>query len=118
MYTRITRSGGRSYLQIVEGFRSDAGVRQRVVANLGRLDQLDGKKLDPLIHGLQRALGRVPVSAPVPEYPCCVIFVYRRISKSMVYAISCGTWAVRTAGPATDARMPACRTQPFAPGSS
>lgn len=38
MYTRITRSGGRSYLQIVEGFRTEAGVRQRVVANLGRAD--------------------------------------------------------------------------------
>ena len=74
MYTRITRSGGRSYLQIVEGFRSDAGVRQRVVANLGRLDQLEGKKLDPLIHGLQRALGRVPVSAPVPEYDTALAF--------------------------------------------
>ncbi len=50
------------------GFRTEAGVRQRVVANLGRLDQIDGKKPDPLIHGLQRALGRVPASAPVLEY--------------------------------------------------
>lgn len=74
MYTRITRSGGRSYLQIVEGFRSEAGVRQRVVANLGRLDQLSDKKLDPLIHGLQRALGRVPSSAPVPEYDTALAF--------------------------------------------
>ena len=74
MYTRITRSGGRSYLQIVEGFRTDAGVRQRVVANLGRLDQLEDKKLDPLIHGLQRALGRVPVSAPVPQYDTALAF--------------------------------------------
>src|SRR5690606_8275318 len=32
--------------------------RQRVVANLGRLDQLTDKDLDPLIGGLQRALGR------------------------------------------------------------
>lgn len=68
MYTRITRSGGRSYLQIVEGFRTAAGVRQRVIANLGRLDRLQDQTLDPLIHGLQRALGRVPTSAPVPEY--------------------------------------------------
>ena len=74
MYTRITRSGGRSYLQIVEGFRTEAGVRQRVVANLGRVDQLDGKKLDPLIHGLQRALGRVPVSAPTPQYDSALAF--------------------------------------------
>lgn len=74
MYTRITRSGGRSYLQIVEGFRSAAGVRQRVVANLGRLDQLSGKNLDPLIHGLQRALGRVPSSAPQPQYDTALAF--------------------------------------------
>ena len=40
MYTRITRSGGRSYLQLVESFRTDTGaVRQRIVANLGRLDK-------------------------------------------------------------------------------
>jgi len=74
MYTRITRSGGRSYLQIVEGFRTPAGVRQRVVANLGRLDQIDGKKLDPLIQGLQRALGRVPASAPVPQYDTALAY--------------------------------------------
>lgn|SRR5574337_363385 len=74
MYTRITRSGGRSYLQIVEGFRTEAGVRQRVVANLGRLDKLEGAKLDPLIHGLQRALGRVPASAPVPQYDTALAF--------------------------------------------
>ena len=74
MYTRITRSGGRSYLQIVEGFRTQAGVRQRVVANLGRLDDLNGKKLDPLIHGLQRALGRVPTSAPVPQYDTALAY--------------------------------------------
>lgn len=74
MYTRISRSGGRSYLQIVEGFRSEAGVRQRVVANLGRVDQLSDKKLDPLIHGLQRALGRVPASAPVPQYDTALAF--------------------------------------------
>lgn len=74
MYTRISRSGGRSYLQIVEGFRSEAGVRQRVVANLGRLDQLQGKHLDPLINGLQRALGRVPAAAPVPQYDTALAF--------------------------------------------
>ena len=34
MYIRTTRSGGRSYLQLVEGFREDGVVRQRIVANL------------------------------------------------------------------------------------
>ncbi|MHB1798936.1 IS1634 family transposase [Metallibacterium scheffleri] len=67
MYTRISRSGGRSYLQLVEGYRTDTGtVRQRIVATLGRLDQLEPKHLDPLIQGLHRALGRAePTAAPV-----------------------------------------------------
>ena len=41
MYTRITESGGRRYLQLVEGHRDETGkVRVKVVANLGRLDKL------------------------------------------------------------------------------
>ncbi|MEI2419836.1 IS1634 family transposase, partial [Arthrospira platensis SPKY2] len=69
MYTRITRSGGRSYLQLVESFRTDTGaVRQRIVANLGRLDKLEAKDLDPLISGLNRALGRTENPAHAVEY--------------------------------------------------
>ncbi|MBK5944743.1 IS1634 family transposase, partial [Halorhodospira halophila] len=69
MYTRISRSGGRQYLQLVEGYRDEQGkVKQRIVANLGRLDQLSEKSLDPLIRGLQRAIGR-PESVPdEPEF--------------------------------------------------
>jgi Transposase DDE domain len=59
MFTRLSSSGGRTYLQLVEAYRNEEGApRQRVVANLGRLDQLLPKDLDPLIGGLQRALGR------------------------------------------------------------
>ena len=59
MYTKITRSGGRQYLQLVEGYRNEQGkVRHRVVPNLGRLEGLSPAKLDPLIGGLNRALGR------------------------------------------------------------
>jgi transposase len=69
MYTRITKSGGRSYLQLVEGYRTETGaVRQKVVANLGRLDRLQPKDLDPLINGLNRALGRTDNTAFTPEY--------------------------------------------------
>ncbi|WP_421622142.1 IS1634 family transposase [Alkalilimnicola ehrlichii] len=64
MYTRITKSGPRRYLQLVEGYRDDNGkVKQRVVASLGRIDQLEAADLEPLIHGLQRAVGR-PESLP------------------------------------------------------
>ena len=77
MYIRTTRSGGRAYLQLVEGFREDGVVRQRIVANLGRLDQHSAKKFTPLICGLQRAVGLptatalssvAPTEAAMPEF--------------------------------------------------
>ncbi len=40
MFVRVKRSGPRGYLQIVENFREGKKVRQRVIANLGRLDTL------------------------------------------------------------------------------
>jgi hypothetical protein len=64
MYTKITSSGGRRYLQLVEGYRTEEGkVRHRVVANLGRIDDLTPQKLDPLINGLNRVLGRAQNTA-------------------------------------------------------
>ncbi|MEP2984088.1 MAG: IS1634 family transposase [Sulfitobacter sp.] len=64
MYTRITKTGDRQYLQLVESFRNERGqVRVRVIANLGRLDKLTPQKLDPLISGLNRAVGRTETTA-------------------------------------------------------
>jgi hypothetical protein len=40
MFFRVKTSGPRSYLQVVENRWEDGGSRQRVVATLGRLDQL------------------------------------------------------------------------------
>jgi hypothetical protein len=58
------KSGGRQYLQLVEGYRNKEGkVRHRVVGNLGRLEDLNPAKLDPLINGLNRAIGRSDNSA-------------------------------------------------------
>ena len=66
MHTRITKSGSRRYLRIVQGYRDANGrVKQRVVANLGRLDQLEADQFKPLITGLQRAVGK-PESMPQP----------------------------------------------------
>lgn len=59
MYARIKHSGSRQYLQLVEGRRDDTGkVKQRVVASLGRVDQLKDGSLDALIGGLQKVAGR------------------------------------------------------------
>ena len=71
MYTRITKTGGRQYLQLVEAYRNDRGQsRVRVIANLGRLDKLSPSQLDPLINGLNRAVGRAEnTSSEVVQEP-------------------------------------------------
>jgi len=48
------RSGGRqlTYLQLVESYRDGDRVRQRVVAKLGREDQLDPAEIDRLVRSL------------------------------------------------------------------
>lgn len=54
----------RRYLQLVEGHRDELGkVRIKVIANLGRLDKLSPGQLDPLINGLNRAVGRLENTA-------------------------------------------------------
>jgi len=59
MYLRVTESGGRRYLQIVEAYRNEAGKpRTRIIAKLGRADTLKDGALDALIRGLSRAAGR------------------------------------------------------------
>ena len=56
MFFRTKKSGTRSYLQIVENRWEDGRPRQRVIATLGRLDQLQQTgQLDALL-----ALGRAP----------------------------------------------------------
>lgn len=65
MYVKVTTSGPRRYVQLIESFRDDDGrVRKRTVATLGRADQLSGE-LDSVIDGLLKVAGREPVkSAP------------------------------------------------------
>ena len=59
MYLRVTESGGRRYLQIVEAYRNEAGQpRTRIIAKLGRADKLKDGALDALIRGLTRVAGR------------------------------------------------------------
>ena len=64
MFIKLTRSGPNRYVQLVEAFRDAAGrPKQRTVATLGRLDQLDGE-LKSVISGLQRITGQIPVAPP------------------------------------------------------
>ena len=67
MHVKLTTSGGRQYLQLVESFRDDTGrVKKRTVATLGRADKLAGG-LDSVINGLLKASGRAPLNAAAPE---------------------------------------------------
>lgn len=58
MYIKVTQSGPRRYIQLVESYRDETGkVKQRTIATLGRLDQMDGT-LDSVIAGLLKVTGR------------------------------------------------------------
>ncbi len=63
MFVKVTTSGPRRYVQLVESYRDEAGrVKKRTVATLGRLDQLTGE-LDSVIDGLLKVSGRKPARA-------------------------------------------------------
>jgi len=64
MFVKITASGSRRYVQLVESYRDDVGrVKKRTVATLGRVDQIDGE-LDSVINGLLKVSGRGPMASP------------------------------------------------------
>jgi transposase len=66
VFIKLTHSGTRSYVQLVEAYRDDAGrPRQRTVATLGRLDQI-GPDLESVISGLLRVTGKSPPPASAP----------------------------------------------------
>lgn len=92
VYPRIKRGGSpnapHDYLQIVEGYREGARVKQRVIATLGRLDQLtqDGT-LDALLLSLSRFAEQVKVIdlSRLPQVSKCQaklwgpVLVFRRL---------------------------------------
>jgi transposase len=65
VFIKVTRSGERRYVQLVEAYRDDAGrPKQRTVATLGRLDQLDSQ-IESVISGLLRVTGKEAPAVPV-----------------------------------------------------
>ena len=58
MHVKVTSSGSRQYVQLVESFRDpDGKVKKRTVATLGRLDQIAGD-LDSVVRGLLKVSGK------------------------------------------------------------
>ena len=67
MFIKLTRSGARTYAQLVESFRDEHGKpRQRTVATLGRIDE-NGGQVDALLNGLLRAKDRPAASSDSPQ---------------------------------------------------
>ena len=66
---KITTSGSRRYVQLVESYRDDAGkVKKRTVATLGRLDQVDSQ-LNAVIQGLMKVSGQGFTPSPTISAP-------------------------------------------------
>jgi len=64
VFIKVTRSGERRYVQLVEAYRDDDGhPKQRTVATLGRLDQLDSQ-VESVISGLLRVTGKEAPARP------------------------------------------------------
>jgi hypothetical protein len=67
MFFRAKRSGHREYLQLVENERTDGRVRQRVLASLGRMDELEASgqlvRLTESLARLTRELEAVRVAS-------------------------------------------------------
>ena len=57
MFVKLTKSGPRSYVQLLEAYRDESGrPKQRTVVTLGRLDQM-GDSMHSMHDGLSRLLG-------------------------------------------------------------
>ena len=58
MFVRVKKFSGkhttRQYLQVVESFRKEGKMRQRVLCTLGRVERLQEGSLDALIQGLSK----------------------------------------------------------------
>ncbi len=66
MFVKLTKSGPRRYLQLVESYRDENGrTKQRTIASLGRFERID-QHFESVIRGLERATGRSRPS-PSPE---------------------------------------------------
>jgi hypothetical protein len=83
MFARIKKSGQYQYLQIVENSKIDGKVSQRIIATVGRLDQLQAKgSVETLIRSLARfsektllvLSGKVDVNAHAVKIGPALIF--------------------------------------------
>ena len=55
MFLRVKKTSSRAYLQIVESYRDEGRVRQRVIGTIGRMEELASKgHVDQLLRSLAK----------------------------------------------------------------
>ena len=63
MFVRAKKDQGRTYLQIVESYREGGKVRQRVIATLGRMEELQARgQVDGIINSLSKFSEKLKVT--------------------------------------------------------
>jgi hypothetical protein len=75
VFIKLTRRGPNHYVQLVQAYRdaTTGKPKQRTVASLGRLDQLN-TELHSVIAGLQRVTGQTPTAPAAPLAPLSLSF--------------------------------------------
>ena len=81
MFLRVKRGGNKrfphDYLQIVESYRDGKTVRQRVIASLGRLDELKERgQIDALVASFARFSEKLAVIEKVPDIGSCESYMW------------------------------------------
>jgi hypothetical protein len=81
MFLRVKRGGNKrhphDYLQIVESYRDGKTVRQRVIASLGRLDELKARgQIDALVKSFCRFSEKLAVIESVPDITSCKSYMW------------------------------------------
>src|SRR5208282_5195140 len=85
MYFRKKTSGGRAYLQIVEGRREGSVVRQQVIATLGRIDELQASgQLERLLRSGARFADKAIVLDALDRGEATVVAT-RRIGPALAF---------------------------------
>ena len=73
MFIKVTNSGQRRYVQLIDAYHDDEGrPRQRTVATLGLLDE-SSTEFDSVVSGLTRVIGKTlprPSPAPAVTFEC------------------------------------------------
>jgi len=61
MFLRVKKTSSRAYLQIVESYRDQGKVRQRVIGTIGRMEELAARgQVDQLLRSLLTSALRHP----------------------------------------------------------